>query len=116
MRLSTAETVDSAIPRHSAISVEVIRSRRSKLNDLDALDGRAVRDPVRCRRAVPQPLLALDPVAIDPLRARALADFGRLGGLRQRPPVLDDAANHPPTLIQAEGRVSVQLHPVSSLD
>jgi hypothetical protein len=28
MRLSTAETVDSAIPRHSAISAPVIRSRR----------------------------------------------------------------------------------------
>jgi len=29
MRLSTAETVDSAIPKHSAISLLVIRSRRN---------------------------------------------------------------------------------------
>jgi transposase InsO family protein len=30
MRWSTAETVESAIPRHSAISAPVIRSRRSR--------------------------------------------------------------------------------------
>ena len=30
-------------------------------------------------------------------------------------PLLNDTADHPSALVQAEGRVSVQLHPVSSL-
>jgi hypothetical protein len=34
---------------------------------------------------------------------------------RQRPPLLDDASDHAPPLIQAERRVSVQPHPVSSV-
>ena len=86
-----------------------------RLDDLDAIGRRAMRDAMRRRGAIAQPGLALGAVARDPLRARALADFGRLGGLRQRPPVREDTNDHPPALIQAEGRVSVQLHPVSSL-
>jgi hypothetical protein len=52
------------------------------------------------RGAIEQPELAFGPVARDPLRARALADFGRLGGLRQRPPVLNHSRDHPLALSQ----------------
>jgi hypothetical protein len=58
--------------------------------------------------------LALGPVALDPRAAGALAHSGRLGGLRDRPPLLDDRQHHPTPSLQTERRVSVKLHPVSS--
>src|SRR3954471_21777286 len=67
------------------------------------------------RRAIQQSRLALSAVTGDPLRSGVVADFGRLGGLRQRPPLLQHPANQAPALIETERRVSVQLHPVSSL-
>src|SRR4029450_13766676 len=71
-----------------------------RLNDLDTIVRGAVRDRVRRRGPVAQPRIALGAVAIDPLRARALADFGRLGGPRQRPPGLYDPAEQPAALVQ----------------
>ena len=64
-------------------------------DDLNELVRRAVRDRPRRRGAVQQPGLALGPVALDPLRAGALAHSGRLGGLRSRPPLLE----HPSTIV-----------------
>src|SRR3954447_8577750 len=84
-------------------------------NDLHALLGSAMRDRQWRRRAIQQAGLAVGPIAGHPLRARAVADLGRRGGLRQRPPLIDNPTDHPPPLIQAERGVSVQLHPVSSL-
>src|SRR5918994_1789406 len=82
---------------------------------LDAVVGRAVCDPCRRRGAIEQAELALRAVAADPLARAAHADFGGRGRLRQRPALLDDAPCQQPALVQAEGRVSVELHPVSSL-
>jgi hypothetical protein len=47
------------------------------------------------RGAIEQTPDPLGAVAANPLRARAGAHFGRLGGLRDRPPVLDDPQHHP---------------------
>jgi hypothetical protein len=54
----TADTVDSAIPRHSVISAPVIRTLRA-VDDPDALGRRAVWDAMRRRRAIQNPAVAL---------------------------------------------------------
>src|SRR3989442_372726 len=82
---------------------------------LDALLLGAVRSRVRRRGAGEQPELALGAVTPDPLAGAADADFGGLGRLRQRPSLLDHPTAQLPTSIQTESRVSVQVHPVSSL-
>jgi hypothetical protein len=55
----------------------------------------AIGDHAGSRRTINQPGQPLGPVARDPLRAGALAHLGRLRGLRDRPPLLDDTADHP---------------------
>src|ERR1700740_1716740 len=82
---------------------------------LDSLLLGAVRDRIRRRGAVEQPELALGAVTPDPLAGAADADFGGLGCLRQRPSLLNNSTAQLPTSIQTESRVSVQIHPVSSL-
>ena len=85
-------------------------------NDLDEIVGRAVRDRVRRRGTVKQPGLALSPIARDPLRAGPLAHAGGHRRLRERPPLLEHPTHHRQPALRAERRVSVNLHPVSSLD
>jgi hypothetical protein len=69
----------------------------------------------RRRGAVQQPAGSLRPIAPQPLAGGALADSGRLGGPRQRPPRPLDTFDQQLAALQAEPGVSVQLHPVSSL-
>jgi hypothetical protein len=73
-------------------------------------------DVVSGRRAVEQAGLALGLEATDPLAGGALADFGGRGRLSQRPLLLDDPLAEQTPLLQAERGVTVELHPVSSLD
>ena len=115
IRVRIPDTVESAIPSTSAISGPVNRSRRSAAIAWTRSLGGAVGDRWRRRGAIEQPELALGAVAAHPLARAADADFGGLGRLRQRPLSLDHPPAEQPALVQAEGRVSVQLHPVSSL-
>src|SRR3984893_11589658 len=71
-----------------------------------------MRDPVRSRGAVEQPKLALGSIAAYPLSSAPDADFGGLGRLRHRPGLVNDSLTEQLALIQAERRVSVQIHPV----
>ena len=76
----------------------------------------SVGDRLRRRTAIGEAGFALAPVATDPLRAGPLAHSGGLGRLRERPALFNDAADHDCPALWAEGGVSVQLHPVSSLE
>src|SRR5581483_4357279 len=75
----------------------------------------AVRDPPRRRRTIQQPPEPLSPPPRQPLPRGPLADSGRLGGLRQRPPRPLNTINEQLAALQAETSVSVQPHPMSSL-
>jgi hypothetical protein len=76
----------------------------------------SISDRGRRRGTMLQPQLAVGAIAPHPLARASDADFGGRGRLRHRPRLLNDtAAQHPP-LVQAESRVTVQLHPVSSLE
>ena len=87
--------------------------RRDHLN---AILARAMRHRQRHRGAVQQPRLALDAIAPHPLAAGALADAGSRGRPRQRPPLLDHPTHHRQPTLRAERRVSVNPHPVPSLE
>src|SRR5215213_9987858 len=67
------------------------------------------------RRAIEQAELALPPVTGQPFARGAVTDSGRHGGLRQRPPRQLDPLDQQLASFDAQTRVSVQLHPVSSL-
>jgi hypothetical protein len=82
---------------------------------LDAVLAGACRDRARSRGTIQQADRAFGLVAGAPLARGALADSGRHGGLRQRPPRAQSLDQQLATF-DAEPGVSVQLHPVSSLD
>ena len=68
IRSRTAETVESAIARHSAISAPVIRSRRSASIDLDQLARRCgAGSTCGAEERSNKPGLALGAIATDPL-------------------------------------------------
>jgi hypothetical protein len=69
----------------------------------------------RRRGAVHQTQLALRPEAAHPLRGGALAHLGGRGRLGERPIRLDYPPSEPQPLLRREGRVTVELHPASSL-
>ena len=104
-----------AIPRTSAISGPVKRSRRRAATAWMRSSGVRLATQAGARRVVDQPELPLGPVAADPLARAADADFGGRGRLRHRPLLFDDPAAKQAALVQAEGGVSVKVHPVSSL-
>lgn len=68
------------------------------------------------RAAVEQPSVPLHPPAAQPLARRPLADAGGLGRRRQRPALLFDAPDQELATVRAGASVSVELHPVSSLN
>jgi len=82
---------------------------------LHAIFAGSRRLPGRRRRTITQARLALGAIAAHPLARGADAHFGGLGRLRERPLLLDDSLTEQQALLQAERRVSVQHHPVSSL-
>src|SRR5919109_4149213 len=82
---------------------------------LDTLLAGAMRDRPGRTRVIVQPELALDPESGHPFTCAADTDPGGPGRLRQRPLLLDDLAAQLTTTLQTERRVSVKLHPVSSL-
>ena len=82
---------------------------------LDELLRSAMRHRARRRGTIQQPALAVGPIAGDPLRAGALAHSGGLGRLRERPLLLEHPPHHRQPALRTERRVSVNLHPVSSL-
>jgi hypothetical protein len=75
----------------------------------------SVGDPRRCRAAVLQAGLGVGEVALAPLAAGALAHSGGRGRLRERPALLEHPTDHQLAPLRTERRVSVNLHPVSSL-
>jgi hypothetical protein len=83
---------------------------------LHPLARRAVGDAMGCRGAVVQAPLALQAVATDPLAAAAHADAGCLGRRPQRPTFEHDPLGELSPAAPAESRVTVELHPGSSLD
>jgi hypothetical protein len=84
-------------------------------NHLDASLLGAVGDGRGRRAAVLQPDRALAQEPVAPLAARAVAHSGGRGRLRDRPPLLGHPTDHQLAALRAERRVSVNLHPVSSL-
>ena len=110
---STAETVDSAIDnarRSLPLSSATGAARRSPRRAAPASDAEPASAPTNDRPAG----RSLGAPPRQPLRRGALADSGGLGRLRQRPPRRDPLDDQPPAL-RTGPRVSVQLHPVSSL-
>ncbi len=87
-----------------------------RLDRLNAIWGRAVVDVLGRRGAVKQAGLAFGELAADPLAAAPLAHSGGLSRLHERATLLDHSSDHDFSALRAEGRVSVQLHPVFSLD
>src|SRR5438876_3705892 len=83
---------------------------------LHPLSGRAVRDVPRCRGTIDESRLALQAVAAYPLASAAHADAGGLGRSPQRPSLDDNPFGQLAPATPAECRVTVELHPVSSLD
>src|SRR5438270_10719517 len=71
-----------------------------------------MRDPPGSRGAIQQPGLALSLVATNPLSSTTDAHIGGLGRPSHRPCLIDNSLTKQPALIQAERRVSVQIHPV----
>src|SRR3954453_2142329 len=94
-RLSTADTVESGIDKHSAISAAVIRNRRSA-PITRTTRRRFARLTVRNRRPIDQPRLALSTKARQPPIDRALDDAGGLGRRRHRPRPRQHPLPHPP--------------------
>src|SRR5450759_2199453 len=74
-----------------------------------------MRDRERRRRVIQQAELAVHAIATHPLPGTTNADLDGRGRLRHRPCLINDSLTEQPALIQAERRVSVQIHPVSSL-
>ena len=70
---------------------------------------------MRRRGPITKPGLSLGLVATHPLAGAPDTDTGGLGRLRQRPLPLNHTTAELPTPFQTERRVSVQIHPVSSL-
>jgi hypothetical protein len=64
--------------------------------------------------AVVEGELAPSPIATLPFARGALAHLGGSRRLGERPVLLDDAAGESSAVVQAERRVSVELHPVTS--
>jgi hypothetical protein len=82
---------------------------------LDPFLRGAVRDPAERAGAVKQTRLALLPEAASPLARRALAHLGGRGRRSERPVLLHNPPGKNTPLVQTERRVSVKIHPVSSL-
>src|SRR4051812_5801560 len=82
---------------------------------LSVIEPSLVVDAIRRRGAVEQASRAFGPEPADPATSRALADFGGLGRLRQRPTLIDDTPDEQFALLQAERRVTVELHSEPSL-
>ena len=70
---------------------------------------------MRRRGAITQPSVSLSNVATHPFASAADADAGGLGRRRQRPLPINHSQTELATAFQTERRVSVQIHPVSSL-
>jgi hypothetical protein len=92
-------------------------TQRPQCHDhLDSLLRRPVRNLPWRRRAIDESRLALAAVAAHPLASAAHADAGGLRRRLQRPSLDHDPFRQPTPAVPAEGGVTVQLHPVSSLD
>ena len=108
------ETVESAIPSVSAISAAVKRSRRSfaiastHSGAVRLATGRGAEE--RSTSSGP-----FKPVAADPLPHTTDADTNSRRRRSHRPTLIDDQLAQPPRAIPAESRVSVKIHPESSL-
>jgi hypothetical protein len=84
-------------------------------NHRDSILGRAIRDLPRRRAAITQTLLAFQPVAANPLPRTTHADPGGLGRRGQRPTINKHPHSKRAPATPTESRVSVKLHPVTSL-
>ena len=78
---------------------------------LDALLARAVVDAPGGGGTVEEADGALEAIAGGPLLGGAHAHLGGRGHLGERPSLVDDSMRQSPTLVQAEGGITVQLHP-----
>ena len=75
----------------------------------------AVGDLMGRRGAIRESLLAFRVIAVDPLTSTADADASGISCRRHRPPLLKHSPSEQPAPLHAERRVTVKLHPVSSL-
>src|SRR5690348_17308846 len=77
---------------------------------------RSVSDPQRRRRAIHQAGHASLPIPANPLARTPPAHPSSAGCRGQRPPLNDHPLGQQPPAAPTERRVSVKLHPVTSLD
>ncbi len=81
----------------------------------DRFDAIGLRDVVNVARrgaAIEQADLTFGAVAAHPFAGGPRAHSGGLGRLRERDPILEHSLHHDRPPLRAEGRVSVELHPV----
>jgi hypothetical protein len=123
---------DSAEPAH-ALSPQHRRDRRERHlqhlcdlrpghpqtsqgdDDVDTILRRPIRNQPWRRRAISEPAVTLSPESADPFARTAKTDAGSLRRRRDRPTLFEHPAGEQPPPLHAEGRVTVKLHPVSSL-
>jgi hypothetical protein len=86
-----------------------------RLDRRHPLRGGLVRDPLRRRAEIVQTGLALLAETPQPAIDGAVADSGGHGRLRHRPTLLKHSIDEQPPALRTGPRVSVKLHPVSSL-
>jgi len=76
----------------------------------------AIGDPMRRRRAINEASFAGRSIPANPLARAPFAHTGRPSSCRDRPAIAHDPLGEQPPAIPTESRVTVKLHPVSSLD
>src|SRR5271169_21457 len=81
----------------------------------DPIRRRAIPDVLRRRRTIEKSLRTLASITIRPLASTADADTGGLGRRRQRPSLNNHPLGQTAPTTPTESRVTVKLHPVSSL-
>jgi hypothetical protein len=115
IRLSTAETVEVAISRVSAISEPVIRSRRRVAIASTRSGGVVLWTRLGAELRSTKPASPFGAIAPHPLASGTRAHSGGLGRLRERDPLLENPPDHGRPALRAERRVSVNLQSGISL-
>ena len=116
IRVRIPETVESAIPQRLG-DLAAVKPKSTQVHDhLDPIMRGAVRDPLRRRRAINETGFAGRRVSTNPLPRATDADPRAAAAAVTRPSLIDDATDQQPPPVPTESRVTVKLHPVSSLD
>jgi hypothetical protein len=110
IRFKTAETVESGMPKISAISAAVIRSLRS--SSIARTRSTGVRRGIRCgaEERSTSPALPLAAIAAQPFRCCSNADASSLSRSGDRPTLLEHSLDDQQPRMQAGPGVTVKPH------